>query len=308
MSNRNKERRLRACAILIFAVYIVMLLRITLFKQVSLYNLFAAIGASERTISIIPFKSVFEMVHDGVSAARVIENVLGNLAVFMPLGLLLPILTKDKSKKILLYGFVLSLFIEVMQYILALGSSDIDDLLLNTLGAMVGYAIYKAVRRKSRTDTTAVAFVLVITMGLGSVAGGIFFVSHTELFMLSPKDTVVENGELVQSFIDTPRFLSGKFVEVNGNTLTVEKSVDSAAEARLLVHLEITPNSAFYICHDKTDYPFNAISGEQIFYEKIEYADFVSQAGGTFTKENNVQIWSADGTTVEHLIIIEWNE
>lgn len=99
MSNRNKERRLRACAILIFAVYIVMLLRITLFKQVSLYNLFAAIGASERTISIIPFKSVFEMVHDGVSATRVIENVLGNLAVFMPLGLLLPILTKDKSKK-----------------------------------------------------------------------------------------------------------------------------------------------------------------------------------------------------------------
>lgn len=308
MSNRNKERRLRACAILIFAVYIVMLLRITLFKQVSLYNLFAAIGASERTISIIPFKSVFEMVHDGVSAARVIENVLGNLAVFMPLGLLLPILTKDKSKKILLYGFVLSLFIEVMQYILALGSSDIDDLLLNTLGTMVGYAIHKAVRRKSRTDTTAVAFVLVITMGLGSVAGGIFFVSHTELFMLSPKDTVVENGELVQSFIDTLRFLSGKFVEVNGNTLTVEKSVDSAAEARLLVHLEITPNSAFYICHDKTDYLFNAISGEQIFYEKIEYADFISQAGGTFTKENNVQIWSADGTTVEHLIIIEWNE
>lgn len=173
---------------------------------------------------------------------------------------------------------------------------------------MVGYAIHKAVRRKSRTDTTAVAFVLVITMGLGSVAGGIFFVSHTELFMLSPKDTVVENGELVQSFIDTPRFLSGKFVEVNGNTLTVEKSVDSAAEARLLVHLEITPNSAFYICHDKTDYLFNAISGEQIFYEKIEYADFISQAGGTFTKENNVQIWSADGTTVEHLIIIEWNE
>lgn len=308
MSNRNKERRLRACAILIFAVYIVMLLRITLFKQVSLYNLFAAIGASERTISIIPFKSVFEMVHDGVSATRIIENVLGNLAVFMPLGLLLPILTKDKSKKILLYGFVLSLFIEVMQYILALGSSDIDDLLLNTLGTMVGYAIYKAVRRKSRTDTTAVAFVLVITMGLGSVAGGILFVSHTELFMLSPKDTVVENGELVQSFIDTPRFLSGKFVEVNGNTLTVEKSVDSAAEARLLVHLEITPNSAFYICHDKTDYLFNAISSEQISYEKIEYADFISQAGGTFTKENNVQIWSADGTTVEHLIIIEWNE
>lgn len=58
---------------------------------------------------------------------------------------------------------------------------------------MVGYVSYKAVRRKSRTDTAA-AFVLVITIGLGSVVAGILFATHTELFMLSPKDTVVEKS------------------------------------------------------------------------------------------------------------------
>ena len=42
-------------------LYVIVLLRITFFKQVTLNNLFSAIGASERTINIIPFKSIYDM-------------------------------------------------------------------------------------------------------------------------------------------------------------------------------------------------------------------------------------------------------
>ena len=143
---------------------------------------------------------------------------------------------------------------------------------------------------------------------VASVALGIGLVNYTDLFMLSSKKTVVENGELVQNFIDTPQSVSGKIVDINGNILTVEKSVQNATEMRTLVDLEITPNSNIYICYDEIDYFFDAISSEQISYKQIEYADFVSQKSATFTRENNVRVWSSDGKTIDNLVIIEWIE
>ena len=245
--NINKNKLLRFCTIGLFIAYMVVLFRIVLFKQVALNNLFAAIGSMERTISIIPFKSLFEMINNNISVLRILENVLGNIIIFIPFGLLLPIFQKDKSKKIILYGLTL-------------------------------------------------------------VALGIGLVNYTDLFMLSSKKTVVENGELVQNFIDTPQSVSGKIVDINGNILTVEKSVQNATEMRTLVDLEITPNSNIYICYDEIDYFFDAISSEQISYKQIEYADFVSQKSATFTRENNVRVWSSDGKTIDNLVIIEWIE
>ncbi len=306
--NINKNKLLRFCTIGLFIAYMVVLFRIVLFKQVALNNLFAAIGSMERTISIIPFKSLFEMINNNISVLRILENVLGNIIIFIPFGLLLPIFQKDKSKKIILYGLTLSAFVEIIQYVFASGSSDIDDLLLNTLGTAFGYMGYKIIRQKSHTDTSTVISIIVLVSVLGSVALGIGLVNYTDLFMLSSKKTVVENGELVQNFIDTPQSVSGKIVDINGNILTVEKSVQNATEMRTLVDLEITPNSNIYICYDEIDYFFDAISSEQISYKQIEYADFVSQKSATFTRENNVRVWSSDGKTIDNLVIIEWIE
>ncbi len=304
----NKEKLLRFCTIGLFMAYLVVLIRIVLFKQVALYNLFAAIGSMERTISIIPFKSLFDMVNNNISVTRILENVLGNIAIFIPFGLLFPIIQKDKSPKIMLYGLITSALIEIIQYVFALGSSDIDDLVFNTLGTIIGYVLYKIIRQKSRTDTSSIVSIIILVTILGSVSIGVLFVNHTELFMLSRKETVVENAYLVQDFIDTLPTVSGKFVEVNGNILTIEKSVHNSADTRTLVDLEFTPNSNIYICYDKIDFFFGTISGEQISYEQISYSDFLSQKSNSFTKENNVQIWSSDGNTIDNLVIIEWIE
>lgn len=288
--------------------YLVVLIRIVLFKQVALYNLFAAIGSMERTISIIPFKSLLDMINNNISVTRILENILGNIAIFIPFGLLLPIVQKDKSKKIILYGLITSALIEIIQYVFALGSSDIDDLTLNTLGTIIGYLLYKIIHKKARADTlTAISIIVLVTV-LGGFALGILFINHTELFMLSSKEIVVENKNLVQDFIDTQPTVSGKFVKVNGNVLTLEKSIHSSTDTRTIMDLEITPNSNIYICYNKIDYFFSTISGEQISYEKIEYSDFLSQNRNSFTKENNVRIWSSDGKTIDNLVITEWIE
>lgn len=124
--------------------------------------------------------------------------------------------------------------------------------------------------------------------------------------MLSEKKIVVENEELVQDFIDSPPAYAGKLVGVSGKILTIEKNVNSAADARERIDLEITPKSGIFICHNKTDYFFSTISGEYMKYEQITYSDFINEEAGLFAREkSNVQIWNSAGNTVYHLIIFK---
>lgn len=72
------------------------------------------------------------------------RNLLLNIAMFMPLGFLLPILF-DKLKKTwktYIMGLVISLSIEIMQLTLGLGVFEFDDILNNTLGTMIGFGVY----------------------------------------------------------------------------------------------------------------------------------------------------------------------
>lgn len=220
----KKERILRYCIFALFILYIIILLRITLFKQASMYNLFAAIGASERTISIIPFKSIFDMISSDISLMRILENVLGNIIIFIPFGLLLPIILKKEYKNIVLCGIIFSAFIEIIQFIFGLGSTDIDDLLLNTIGVIIGYLLFITIKNKAKSNLLFLVFVTVLVFISGSITLGILFVNNTDLFLISPKETTVENRELVQDFIDTPNYLSGKFVEVRILCLRLKKA------------------------------------------------------------------------------------
>ena len=308
MNNKSstKEKVLYYCIYGLFTLYLIFLLRITLFKQASIYNLFASIGASERSVSIIPFKSIFEMISSSVSIMRILENVIGNIVIFIPLGLILPIILKRESGNVILGGIIFSASIEIIQFIFGLGSTDIDDLIFNTLGTIIGYLLFIAMKKKSKSNLSFLTSMTTLVIVSGSIAFGILFVNNTELFLISPKETTVENGELVQGFIDTPFYLSGKLVEVKDSILTVEKSIQSVSEQRELMEFEITTDSRLYVCYDKIDYFFSTISGEHQRYELITYSDFISQKSEVFSKGNNVIIWSSDGKKVDNLVVIEW--
>lgn len=75
-------------------------------------------------------------------------NVIGNTAMFIPSGIILPIVYPRLNRfwKVLLAGIGLSLAIELLQLPFSVRSSDVDDLLFNTLGAILGYGLYAAVR------------------------------------------------------------------------------------------------------------------------------------------------------------------
>ena len=73
------------------------------------------------------------------------ENLVGNVVVFIPFGFLLPLVLK-KGKNFLLMFFNTFLFvlgIEVFQLFSAFGVFDVDDILLNCFGAVIGYLLWR---------------------------------------------------------------------------------------------------------------------------------------------------------------------
>ena len=71
-------------------------------------------------------------------------NLFGNILIFMPFGCLLPAVSVRCRKWAFAVSraFCLSLMIETAQLLLKVGSFDVDDLILNTLGGLLGYAVF----------------------------------------------------------------------------------------------------------------------------------------------------------------------
>ncbi|XCP86308.1 VanZ family protein [Roseburia hominis] len=78
-------------------------------------------------------------------------NLFGNVLIFMPFGFFMPMASKYRSFFLTtVYSFALSMLVEVFQLVSKVGSFDVDDLLLNTIGGIVGYVsfvICNAIRR-----------------------------------------------------------------------------------------------------------------------------------------------------------------
>ena len=70
-------------------------------------------------------------------------NIGANLILFAPMGFFLPILFKNKIISFLFINTIIISSIELMQYITYTGSADVDDLILNLLGAIVTYILVK---------------------------------------------------------------------------------------------------------------------------------------------------------------------
>lgn len=89
------------------------------------------------------------------------ENLIGNVAVFVPFGFLLPYaMESGKNFLIMLLNvFIFVVGIEIFQLFSAFGAFDVDDILLNCLGAVIGYFLYlifdkvrKNINKKGETD------------------------------------------------------------------------------------------------------------------------------------------------------------
>ncbi len=99
-------------------------------------------------VNLVPLVHLF----DYHSVRDVIWNVAGNMAMFIPSGIVLPVVYRELVGfwKTVAAGALISLSIEILQLPFASRASDVDDLILNTLGVAVGYGIYAAAKRMRR--------------------------------------------------------------------------------------------------------------------------------------------------------------
>ena len=76
-------------------------------------------------------------------------NLIGNTAMFIPVGIIWPAVFRklDTHRKVIAAGVGFSLFIEILQLPFYDRVTDIDDLILNSLGFLLGYGIYLLVKK-----------------------------------------------------------------------------------------------------------------------------------------------------------------
>ncbi|MFQ9071881.1 MAG: VanZ family protein [Faecalibacillus faecis] len=92
-----------------------------------------------RSFNLIPFYYPNETTYQ-------IKEVLENMIIFIPFGLYLKTLNINSERTVFL-GFLLSLSLELSQYIFCIGASDITDLITNTTGVLVGVGLYYLLKR-----------------------------------------------------------------------------------------------------------------------------------------------------------------
>ena len=99
---------------------------------------------------LVPFRTtIFYVKHVQAVNDWFFKNLACNLIMFMPYGFLLPMFAKkNKRLRVILSGCIVSVMIEIFQYITALGQCDIDDVILNTAGVAIGYFIYYLIYKK----------------------------------------------------------------------------------------------------------------------------------------------------------------
>ena len=148
----------RNIAKLLFAIYILVVLKVIVFKYP--YEELHKLAVSWRrgvilrglgTANFTPFKTI-KMYIDYAYKLNSVENLAGNVLVFVPFGFLFPLVAKDGGRfwVMLLNAFVFVLGIEVFQLFSGFGAFDVDDLFLNCLGAAVGFGIYRLVCRRRK--------------------------------------------------------------------------------------------------------------------------------------------------------------
>lgn len=146
MKNRRVDNRVYVVGWCMFIVYLLALTYFLFFAEATGRNF------ADRTYqyNLIPFHEIrrFLIYRRQLGFMAVALNLVGNVLAFVPFGLLLPLLVKWARSfgKTLVLGFEFSLLVEILQLFGKVGSFDVDDIILNTLGVLIGYVLFWLMR------------------------------------------------------------------------------------------------------------------------------------------------------------------
>jgi glycopeptide antibiotics resistance protein len=143
----------RSVSAFILAAYCALVVKLLVFKTVAFkigHLQFNFSGTSTGPANFIPFKTIWPYLLGAKGQMIAIFELAGNIALLVPIGLLVAFVFRGMTwKKSLALAVATGLAIEVTQVLLHAGIFDVDDILLNALGVMIGYWLFVAFVRRS---------------------------------------------------------------------------------------------------------------------------------------------------------------
>lgn len=139
----KKKKAVRLGARIFFYLYIIIMFYFVLLSE----RYGRETGYQTSHVNLVLFKEIqrFWNYRQLLSPEAVITNLFGNVFAFSPFGFMIPIISKRAKGVIaaVFSTFLFSLLIETCQLITKVGVFDVDDLLLNTTGGLIGYLVYR---------------------------------------------------------------------------------------------------------------------------------------------------------------------
>lgn len=150
--NRVKRRRISLAheiGCVIFIMLLAGIYNLTIQNLITYDNLSKVLSIQlgiSGGINLVPFQTI-KMMLNVVNTSYGFFNLFGNILIFVPIGFSIPFLWKSRRSFLntLLYGAGISVLIEILQLPLERGT-DIDDVILNTVGVILGFMVYALVK------------------------------------------------------------------------------------------------------------------------------------------------------------------
>lgn len=145
----KKRTQYRILGKILFVLYIIFVFYFLLISEI-----YGRTGEMQNYhYNLILFKEIkrFWNYREQLGIFATAANLLGNVLIFFPFGFFMPMASKNRSfLGTIIYSVSLSLVIEITQLFMKVGSFDVDDLFLNTVGGMLGYIAFIVCNRIRR--------------------------------------------------------------------------------------------------------------------------------------------------------------
>jgi glycopeptide antibiotics resistance protein len=142
--NLKRRRWIAACALI---AYSAILIKFVVFKTAPIIHIghlrLKFNGRHTGPGNFTPFKTIFPLLSGRTNHLIAMVNLFGNIVPFMPVGFLAPLVYSSMTwQKALVLAMAVGLTMEGMEVVFRVGIFDVDDILLNAFGVMIGYWAY----------------------------------------------------------------------------------------------------------------------------------------------------------------------
>ena len=140
---KGTKHRVKKLGTAFFVLYVLILVYLLFFSEG-----YGRVADAEREFryNFVPFVEIrrFWVYRKQLGMFALFTNIFGNVLGFMPYGFVLPVINRRMRNGffIILSGFSISLTVEVIQLIAKVGCFDVDDMIMNTAGAALGYLLF----------------------------------------------------------------------------------------------------------------------------------------------------------------------